>query len=76
MPSPRSISTLNRCSFFNSTAFGTAALALPGFTIAERESKPDHRSIVPSSPMLTSGDGFFGRRLPKKPRRCTSGASE
>ena len=36
MPSPRSISTLNRCSFFNSTAFGTAALALPGFTIAER----------------------------------------
>jgi hypothetical protein len=32
MPTPPSISTLNRRSFFKSAAFGTAAPAIPGFT--------------------------------------------
>jgi hypothetical protein len=52
MPTPRSISTLNRRSFFKSTAFGTAALAIPGFTLLGVV-KPVSAQTRPS---LNSGD--------------------
>src|SRR5271156_6884118 len=52
MHSPKVESTLNRRSFFKSTAVGAAALAIPGFALFD-SAKP---AFAGSAPTLTPGD--------------------